>query len=212
MTWSGDWSDTVTADPAVLYGPTSRKGAAFMNRETNGRRSVEDAPNDLFKYAVDREDLKALLDAFPNESPEVRSKVEYELQILKFIGVGWSISYFLQDSPFKDQIAGEYWTAVHGLSQSISSSAGLMVGKEIDYFQELRDRLDLYINALAKRPDAPEPAVVIGPEFAKICGSSDDIHTVMAGSKMFIMLLGAVKDYLDTIDLLGTTQAHGAPH
>ncbi|MHC1741833.1 MAG: hypothetical protein AB9873_02235 [Syntrophobacteraceae bacterium] len=183
-----------------------------MKDETNGKRSIEDAPNDLFKYAVDREDLKALLALFPNESAEVRSKVEYELQILKFIGVGWSISYFLQDSPFKDQIAGEYWTAVHGLSQSISSSAGLLVGKEIDYFRELRDRLDLYINALAKQPEAPEPAVIIGPEFAKLCGSADDIHTVMAGSKMFIVLLAAVKEYLEMIELIGGTPSRGAPH
>lgn len=183
-----------------------------MKEKTNGKRSVEDAPSDLFKYAVDREDLKTLLAAYPNESSEARSKVEYELQILKFIGVGWSISYFLQDSPFKDQIAGEYWTAVHGLSQSISSSAGMLVGKEIDYFQELRERLDIYIDALAQRPDAPEPAVVIGPEFARICGSSDDIHTVMAGSKMFIVLLAAVKEYLETIELIGSTNSHGASH
>lgn len=175
-----------------------------MHDETNGKRSIEDAPMDLFKYAVDREDLKGLLAAFPEGSEANLSRVEYELQILKFIGVGWSISYFLQDSPFKDQIAGDYWSAVHELSQTISSSAGMMAGKPIDYFQELRDRLDLYIAALANRPDAPEPAVIIGPEFAKLCGSADDIYTVMAGSKMFIVLLAAVKEYLETLQLIGT--------
>jgi len=133
----------------------------------------------------------------------------YELQILKFIGVGWSISCFLQDSPFKDQIAGDYWSAVHEFSQTISSSAGMMADRAIDYFQELRDGLDLYISALASRPDAPEPAVVIGPEFAKLCGSADDIYTVMAGSKMFILLLAAVEEYLETLQLIGTVDRRG---
>jgi hypothetical protein len=174
-----------------------------MDDANNGTRTIEDVPMDLFNYAVDREDLKTLLASFPDGAAVNRSKVEYELQILKFIGVGWSISYFLQASPYKDPITEDYWRAVHELSRSISSSAALMAGKEIDYFQELRDRLDLYINALADKPDAPEPAVVIGPEFARICGGSDDVHTVMAGAKMFIVLLGSVREYLETMHLLG---------
>lgn len=168
----------------------------------NGTRTVEDAPNDLFQYAVDRDELKALLDSLPDDSTVNRGKIEYELQILKFIAVGWSISYFLQSSPFKEPITQGYWNAVQELSQGVSSSAGLMAGKEIDYFQELRDRLELYIDALAKRPDAPEPAVVIGPEFARICDGSSDVHTVMAGSKMFILSLAAVKEYLETMNLI----------
>jgi len=165
--------------------------------------AIENAPMDLFNYAVDREDLKALLASFPDGSAVSRGKADYELQILKFIGVGWSISYFLQASPFKDPITEQYWRAVHELSQSISSNAGLMAGKEIDYFRELRDRLDRYINALADKPDVPEPAVVIGPEFARICGSSDDVHTVMVGAKMFMVVLAAVKEYLEALNLVG---------
>jgi hypothetical protein len=82
-----------------------------------------------------------------------------------------------------------------------------MAGKEIDYFQELRDRLDLYINALADKPDAPEPAVVIGPQFARICGGSDDVHTVMAGAKLFIGVLAAVREYLESLHLVGAKPA-----
>lgn len=178
-----------------------------MDDAANGTRSIESAPIDLFNYAVDREDLKALLATFPDGSAVSRGKAEYELQILKFIGVGWSISYYLQASPFKDSITEQYWRSVHELSRSISSSGGLMAGKEIDYFQELRDRLDLYINALADKPDAPEPAVVIGPQFARICGGSDDVHAVMAGAKLFIGVLAAVREYLESLHLVGAKPA-----
>jgi hypothetical protein len=174
-----------------------------MDDASIGTRSMEDAPTDLFNYAVDREDLKELLASLPDGGGVNRGKAEYELQILKFIGVGWSISYFLQASPFKDQVTENYWRAVHELSRGIASSVGQMAGKEIDYFQELRDRLDLYINALADKPDVKEPAVVIGPEFARICGSSDDVHTVMVGTKMFIVVLGAVREYLETLNPVG---------
>jgi len=59
----------------------------------------------------------------------------------------------------------------------------------------------MYVNAMALKPDAPEPAVVIGPEFARICGNEADIFTFMAGSKMFISATGKVKAYLEAIKL-----------
>jgi len=54
---------------------------------------------------------------------------------------------------------------------------------------------------MTQKPDAPEPAVVIGPEFARTCGNMDDVFTVMTGSRMFIATIGSVKEYLDTIKL-----------
>jgi len=76
-----------------------------------------------------------------------------------------------------------------------------MIGNNIDYFQILKERLDMYVAAMAQKPDAPEPAVVIGPEFARTCGNMDDAFTVMTGSKMFIATIGSVKEYLETIKL-----------
>ena len=76
-----------------------------------------------------------------------------------------------------------------------------MIGRDIDYFQILKERLDMYVTALAQKPDAPEPAVVIGPEFAVTCGNADDIFTVMTGSKMFIVTIDIVKEYLAAIEL-----------
>jgi hypothetical protein len=77
----------------------------------------------------------------------------------------------------------------------------MMIGNDIDYFQILKERLDMYLAAMNQNPDAPEPAVVVGPEFARTCGNVDDAFTVMTGSRMFIATIGSVKEYLETINL-----------
>lgn len=92
--------------------------------------------------------------------------------------------------------------AVYKFSQQLSSTTELMIGHDIDYFQTLRDRLDMYVEAMAQKPDAPEPAIVIGPEFARTCGNVDDIFTFMTGSKLFISTIGRVKEYLETIKMI----------
>ncbi|MEZ4568192.1 MAG: hypothetical protein R2860_14955 [Desulfobacterales bacterium] len=53
----------------------------------------------------------------------------------------------------------------------LSETTGLMIGKDIDYFQLIKDRLDMYVNAMNQQPDASEPAMVISPEFADACGN-----------------------------------------
>jgi hypothetical protein len=55
------------------------------------------------------------------------------------------------------------------------------------------------VDALAQKPDAPEPAGVIGPEFARTCGNAEDIFTFMTGSKMFIATIHRTKEYLEAI-------------
>ena len=76
-----------------------------------------------------------------------------------------------------------------------------MIGQDIDYFQVLKDRLDMYVNAMAHNTDESEPAAVIGPEFSKVCGNEGDIFTIMTGSKMFISTTSKVKQYLEAIKL-----------
>ena len=81
-------------------------------------------------------------------------------------------------------------------NQFISSYKNGFAPKRIDYFQILNERLDMYVAALTEKADAPEPVVVIGPEFARICGNVDDVFTVMTGSRMFMATIGSVKEYL----------------
>jgi len=165
------------------------------------KSELEKAGEDLLDFVVDREDVNWLMDRLPQEADIKRVTVEYELQILKIIGVGWSLSYYLGNSPRKTALLELYWNSINEISQGIATTTEYLIGQNIDYFQILKDRLENYVAALEKHPDAAEPALVIGPEFARICGNVDDVFTFMTGSKMFISTINRVKAYLDAIKL-----------
>ena len=172
-----------------------------MNNVEKKKSELEKAGEDLLDFAVDREDVKWLMNQLPEQADIKRVTVEYELQILKIIGVGWSLSFYLENSPQKTELLEKYWEAINEFSRGISTTTEYMIGQNIDYFQILKERLDKYVAALSKNPDAPEPALVIGPEFAGICGNVNDIFTFMTGSKMFISTINKVKAYLEAIKL-----------
>jgi len=159
---------------------------------------IEQAGENLFCFALDREDVKTLVAHLPEEVSCKPATVEYELQLLKIISIGWSISFILEKNPFKDELAEVFWKAIHGFAENLSEMTELMTGHGIDYFQAARDRLDLYVAALADNPGTAEPAAVIGPEFASQCGNREDIYTVMTGSRMFIITVTSVKEYLES--------------
>jgi len=172
-----------------------------MNNTEKEKSTIEKAAEDLLNFAIQREDLKWLMAHLPEEADIQRSTVEYELQILKMISVGWSISFYLENSPQKNQLVTLYWQSVFEFSKSLSETTELMIGQNIDYFQVLRDRLDMYVGALAEKSDAPEPSVVIGPEFARVCGNRNETFTIMTASRLFIATTSGVKEYLETIRL-----------
>ena len=172
-----------------------------MAEKEKEKTAVEKAGEDLFNFAVDLEDIKTFMAHLPEEADIKRSTVEYELQILKIIIVGWSLSYFLEDDPIKEPLQELYWKAIHEFSWSLSETTNLMIGQDVNYFQTVKDRLDMYVAAMDKKPDAREPAVVIGPEFARSCGNSDDVFTVMTGSRMCVSAIGSVREYLETQEL-----------
>ena len=173
-----------------------------MNEKTEGNKSaVELAGEDLFNFAVDREDIKILIAHLPKEIACKPSAVEYELQLLKIISTGWSISFFLENIPYRNQLAEIFWKSIHEFSETLSETTQLMAGQDINYFQILKDRLNMYVEALTEKPEATEPAAVIGPEFAKVCGNADDVFAVMTGSRMFIITVASVKEYLEAIEL-----------
>ncbi len=162
---------------------------------------IEQAANNLFNYAIDREDVKWLMAHLSEEADVKRTTVEYELPILKIISVGWSLSYYLPDSPQKEELSNLYWTAINDFSKDLSTTTEMMTGQKIDYFEILKERLDTYVKALEQQPDAQDPASIIGPEFARTCGNADDIFAFMTGSKMFMSVIARVKDYLEAIKL-----------
>ncbi|MBL0713504.1 MAG: hypothetical protein JJV98_07355 [Desulfosarcina sp.] len=162
----------------------------------SGPETVAEA---LFNYAIDRQDVKWLMAQLHEEAAINRHTVEYELQILKIISVGWSIAYQLENAPAKQSLLEGFWAAVQQYAQSLSRTTELMIGQDIDYFQILRERLDMYLEAMAGSEEKNNPASVIGPVFARTCGNADDIFTLMTGSKMFMSVVGRVKTYLDNL-------------
>lgn len=162
---------------------------------------LEQAAEDLFHFAIERGDTKWLLARLPAEAAVKPAAVEYELQILKIISVGWSISFFLEGWPEKEQLAAIFWEAVREFAQGLSTTTEMMTGQDIDYFQVLKDRLDRYLDALRQHPEARNPEEVIGPEFARRCGNARDLFAVYTGGRMFSGVTGRVRDYFAAADL-----------
>jgi hypothetical protein len=163
---------------------------------------VEQAGEDLFNYAIERDDIKWLMAQLPREADVKPATVEYELQILKIVSVGWAISYYLEGTPGrKNRIMELYWRAINEFSKQLSETTGLMIGQDIDYFETLKSRLDLYVEAMSGDPNATDPAVLIGPAFARACGNEDDIFTSMTGTKLFANAIVRVRQYLEAVKL-----------
>ena len=172
-----------------------------MGKKEENPSKIEQAAEDLLNYAIDREDVKWLMANLAEHADVKRTTVEYELPILKIISVGWSLSYYLPGGPQKDELTNLYWTAINDFSKDLSSTTEMMTGQKIDYFDILKNRLDMYVKALEQHPEVQDPATVIGPEFARTCGNAEDVFTFMTGSKMFASVIGRVKEYFETIKL-----------
>jgi len=155
------------------------------------------AGEQLFQFAIDRGDMKAILDTLPPMRAQQRALLEYEIQLLRVISVGWAIAFFLAEDGLKEPIGRLFWENLRSFSATLSSSAFLTVGSDIDYFDVLKKRLDFYVGTLDGAGKVSQPAAVIGPAFAETCGDKDDPCAILAGSKMFTHTIHAVREYLN---------------
>ncbi len=166
------------------------------------KTAVEQAGEDLFDFASDRDDVKWLLAQLSNQAQAKPATVDYELQILKFVCVGWSISYFMSGTPKKKAHLLElFWQAVNAFASDLSQTTGLMIGQDIDYFEILKTRLDHYVKIMAESPQTADPVAVIGPAFAQQCGAADDLFVSTTGAKMFSTTMNRVRRYLEAVKL-----------
>lgn len=172
-----------------------------MNESSLEKVSIEKASEDLFDFAIDHSDIKLILQKLPEDIKINRVSMEYEIQLLKILGVGWSISFFLDESSIKKELSESFWNAVQSFSQSISTLSSSFTGKEIDYFNTLKERLDTYLNTLNLISDNPDPLVSVGTKFAEICGSKDNAHIMLSGSKVFSLSVGGVKNYFESVQI-----------
>ena len=179
----------------------------------NANEKTDDLParagEQLFQFAIDRGDMKVILDTLPPMKAEQRALLEYEIQLLRIISVGWATAFFLAEDGLKETIGQQFWEKVRSFSATLSSSASLTVGSEIDYFDILRKRLDFYVGTLDDAGTVSQPAAIIGPAFAETCGDIDDPCATLAGSKMFTHTIHAVREYLN--DTIGQ-QVAGCEH
>lgn len=161
--------------------------------------SVEKMAKDLSAFAIDRSDLKELMGSLPEQNDLNLTTIEYELSILKILSTGWGISFYLSvTDPRKTLLTDTFWRAIQDISHQISTLAQTTTGQTIDYFNILKERLDIYVLRMQENqtPDA-EPTAVIGPAYASICGCPNNPVAILIGTKMFALTLGAVKEYLD---------------
>jgi len=174
-----------------------------MGQEKKESITVEKMARDLSSFAIDRMDLKNILSAVPADISLNMTTLEYELQLLKILSVGWAISFFMpQADKNKGPLTQIFWENIREISISVSTLAQTATGKNVDYFEILKERLNTYLDALQKNPETSQnPAVIIGPAFASTCFCENNPVAILTGTKMFTLTLGAVKDYLNTVKI-----------
>lgn len=169
-----------------------------MNRTENIDALASRAGEQLFQFAIDRGDMQAILNSLPPAMQEKRVALEYEIQLLRIISVGWAIAFFLADDRLKNPVGQNFWENIRAFAATLSSSASLTVGTDIDYFDTAKQRLDFYVGTLDSAGGIDQPAMAIGPAFAEVCGDKNDACAILAGSKMFTHTIHAVREYLQT--------------
>ena len=162
--------------------------------------SIETAAENLINYAFEREGLKLVLSMLPVDGTVNRVPVEYEIQLLKIITVGWSINYFMEERLEKEGLAQSFWNGVQLFSKNLNEMTSLTVGQDIDYFETVRQRMESYVGAMNSRPDIKDPAAAFGPAFAELAGHGENVHVIMAGNRIFNSALAAVREYLADIE------------
>ncbi len=164
--------------------------------------SVEEAGKILVDFSTDRNDLKMILGQLPENPDFDLVTVEYEMQLLKILSIGWGISYYMPEGFEKEKLAAEFWNLINLLSKNISLSVSSSIDKEIDYFEIIRERLDQYLKVLQLNSEISDPASVIGPKFAELCGFKDDVYVIISGAKIFNLALNGLREYLESINLI----------
>jgi len=170
----------------------------YMTLSAQSDASIQEISESLANFSLDRESVLFALSRLPDEDSLNKVTIEYEIQLLKILSVGWAVSYFMEDHSDKQSLIKNFWDVLFEFSKNISSVTSLSIGKEVDYFRALKDRIDIYLKALAESPQVKDPAAVIGPTFARLCGSTDNVHVIMAGNRIFHLSLEGVKHFLES--------------
>ncbi len=165
--------------------------------------SVEKFGENLAAFAINRDDLKMLLTTVPDSEKSRLTTIEYELQILKILSVGWGIAFYMKEGEKKQSVTTIFWQHIQEIARNISNLTGTSTGQSIDYFNILRNRLDDYLKIIQQNSeDTKDPSHIMGPAFADICRCTDNAAVILVGTKMFTLTLGAVKEYINAVEII----------
>lgn len=165
--------------------------------------TLADICKNLAEYAVNRDEIKELVQTLPKNRNINSVTVEYELQLLKIVTIGWSISVYMLKNKKKELFELKFWELIREFSKDISNVSSLMIGHDIDYFDLIKKRLDTYVKSFDNAASESDPASAIGPAFADICKDKDNAFTVITGARLFNYSVRATKEYLESESLLG---------
>ena len=126
-----------------LYATGKKEG--IMGQATMEPITMDQFAENLATFAINRDDLKMLLRAMPADDTVNRTCVEYELQILKILSVGWAISFYMENAPIKKEINQRFWDNIKEISRNISQLTETTTGQVVDYFSILKKRMDTYV-------------------------------------------------------------------
>ncbi len=173
-----------------------------MTKSGEKKDKMDELVEIMFNLAINRDDLKKVISEVPKESDINPVTMEYEIQLLKILSVGWGISYFMGDHPDKNRLAHGFWNAIRDFSISVSKMTSSATGEDIDYFNILRERVDIYVQALNHFSDVKDPSTVIGPTFAKLCGNEEEAYSLVSGKAIFNSSILNVKNQLESANML----------
>ncbi|GAB6144645.1 hypothetical protein JCM12294_20830 [Desulfocicer niacini] len=173
-----------------------------MGQATMEPITMDQFAENLATFAINRDDLKMLLRAMPADDTVNRTCVEYELQILKILSVGWAISFYMENAPIKKEINQRFWDNIKEISRNISQLTETTTGQVVDYFSILKKRMDTYVAIMKQNAiEGTDPSFIMGPAFADACQCHDDAAVILTGTKLFTMTLGGIKEYLNAVDI-----------
>jgi len=163
----------------------------------------EKLAQDLATFAIDRTDLKTILASLPASDELNLTTIEYELQLLKILSVGWGISFYMNAADKNKGVVSElFWDFIREISLNISTLTQTTTGTDVNYFEIVKERLNTYLAVMQENPDESQnPADVMGPAFASVCNCKDNAIAILTGTKMFTLTLGSVKEYLNSVTI-----------
>ncbi len=151
----------------------------------------------LAEFAVDRDEIKELIGTLPLDQGINTVTLEYELQLLKVVTIGWSISVYMVSNPKKQLFEIKFWELIREFSKDISNVTSMMIGHDIDYFDLVKQRFDYYLKSFEGAVTEADPASAIGPAFAEICNDNDNPFVVITGARLFNHSVRATKEYFE---------------